>query len=69
MADQTIAEALAHAPASTEKTNLDTALDTLYALPAAQVTAGAITDNVARQLESQIRDLAEEWATELKDHS
>lgn len=69
MADMTTTEAFAVAPASTEKTNLISAFDTLLTRITEAATAGAFSTDVRDQHRSAAVDLAEQIASDMTDHS
>lgn len=65
MADMTSTEALAHAPASSDKTSLQSAFDTLYTAVTTAGTNGTLSANSAVQLKSELTDWLERLGSNL----
>lgn len=65
MADMTSTEALAHAPASADKTSIKSAFDTLYTAIGTAVTNGRISANAGVQLKSELIDWLERTGSNL----
>lgn len=64
----TPAQAFSNAPASTEKSSLITAFDSVLTAIDAAATAGAFTTIAAGQLKSEVVDVAETIAANMTDH-
>lgn len=65
---QTVASAFANVPASTEKTGLTTAFDSVLTAIAAARADGAFSTTVEGQLKDQVIDVAEQVASNMTEH-
>lgn len=66
---ETVADAFALCPSSTEKTNLIAAYEAVQNTITAARVAGAFSENVEHQLNSEVVDQAETTAACMRDHT